>query len=131
MVSAISKSCESCDPRALLGALIPPFLVHVLRGCKYSFKFSDLDSSFEYIILICLRTRNSKFVPISSDDAIFSSTAYLHNNPNKNPQTKDLCVRKVPLSKIKPQLLEKEGEGKLVEAFCAGVWGGIGQYILG
>jgi hypothetical protein len=27
--------------------------------------------------------------------------------------------------------LEKEGEGKLVEAFCAGVWGGIGQYILG
>jgi hypothetical protein len=82
-------------------------------------------------MLICHRTRNSKFVPISSDDAIFSSTAYLHNNPNKNPQTKDLCVRKVPLSKIKPQLLEKEGEGKLVEAFCAGVWGGIGQYILG
>jgi hypothetical protein len=85
---------------------------------------------FEYIILTCLRTRNSKFVPISSDDAIFSSTAYIRNNPNKNPQTKDLCVRKVPLSKIKPHLLEKEGEGKLVEAFCAGVWGGIGQYIL-
>jgi hypothetical protein len=71
-------------------------------------------------------TRNSKFIPISPTDDIFSSASYLRNNPNKNPQTKDLCVRKVELSKIKPQLLEKEGEGKLVEAFCAGVWGGIG-----
>jgi len=66
-------------------------------------------------------------VPIASDDPIFSSAAYLRNNPNKNPQTKDLCVRRVPLAKIKPQLLEKEGEGKLVEAFCAGVWGGLGM----
>jgi hypothetical protein len=72
-------------------------------------------------------TRNSKFVPFPADDAIFSSSAYLRNNPNKNPQTKDICVRKVPLSSIKPQLLEKEG--KLVEAFCAGVWGGIGTSI--
>lgn len=70
-------------------------------------------------------TRNSKFVPFPADDAIFSSAAYIRNNPNKNPQTKDICVRKVPLSSIKPQLLEKEG--KLVEAFCAGVWGGIGM----
>jgi len=38
-------------------------------------------------------------------------------------------VRKVELAKIKPQLLEKEGEGRLVEAFCAGVWGGIGMLI--
>ena len=37
-------------------------------------------------------------------------------------------MRKVPLSKIKPQLLEKEKEGKLVEAFCAGVWGGYGRF---
>jgi hypothetical protein len=60
-------------------------------------------------------------------DPIFSSTAYKpykRNDPNRNPATQDLCVTKVPLSKIKPQLLEKEG--KLVEAFCAGVWGGSG-----
>lgn len=69
-------------------------------------------------------TRNSKFVPLSTSDAIFSSPAYIHNNPNQNPPTKDLCVRKVPLKDIKPQLLEKDG--KLVEAFCAGVWGGLG-----
>jgi hypothetical protein len=70
-------------------------------------------------------TRNSKFVPLSPTDPIFSSAAYARNNPNRNPATQDLCVRKVPLSKIKPHLLEKEG--KLVEAFCAGVWGGLGE----
>jgi len=74
-------------------------------------------------------TRNSKFVPLPQDDPIFSSAAYRRNNPNRNPETKDLCVRKVELAKIKPQLLEKEGEGRLVEAFCAGVWGGIGMLI--
>lgn len=72
-------------------------------------------------------TRNSIFVPLSPTDAIFSSPAYLRNNPSKNPATQDLCVKKVPLSKIKPQLLEKEG--KLIEAFCAGVWSGLGMLL--
>ena len=40
-------------------------------------------------------------------------------------------MRRVPLSQIKPELLEKDG--KLAEAFCAGVWSGLGtssiQYI--
>ncbi|KAF7854518.1 uncharacterized protein EAF02_011693 [Botrytis sinoallii] len=69
-------------------------------------------------------TRNSRFIPVSPSDPIFSSAAYMRQNPNRNPATQDLCQRKVPLSKIKPHLLEKEG--KLVEAFCAGVWGGLG-----
>jgi hypothetical protein len=73
-------------------------------------------------------TRNSKFVPLSEHDAIFSSPAYIRNNPNRNPTTQDLCVKKVKLGRIKPYLLEKEGEGKLVEAFCAGVWGGLGEF---
>ncbi|KAL2063974.1 hypothetical protein VTL71DRAFT_4468 [Oculimacula yallundae] len=68
--------------------------------------------------------RNSHFVPFDTNDPIFSSKAYKTNNPNRNPATQDICVRRVPLSKIKPQLLEKEG--KLVEAFCAGVWSGLG-----
>ncbi|KAB8293399.1 hypothetical protein EYC80_007718 [Monilinia laxa] len=69
-------------------------------------------------------TRNSKFIPISPTDPIFSSPAYARQNPNRNPATQDLCQRKVPLNKIKPQLLEKDG--KLVEAFAAGVWSGYG-----
>ncbi|TVY23433.1 hypothetical protein LHYA1_G008687, partial [Lachnellula hyalina] len=67
-----------------------------------------------------------KFVPLSPADAIFTSPAYLRNNPNKNPASQDLCVRRVPLSKIKPHLLEKEAEGKLTEAFCQGLWSGLG-----
>ncbi|KAH6677356.1 hypothetical protein B0J14DRAFT_476060 [Halenospora varia] len=71
-------------------------------------------------------TRNSKFVPFSATDPILSTTFYAQNNPNRNPATQDLCIRRVPLSKIKPALIEKEKEGKLVEAFCAGVWSGLG-----
>lgn len=69
--------------------------------------------------------RNSKFVPLSASDAIFSSAPYNKFNPEKNPTTNDLCVRKVPLNQLKPQLLEKEG--RLVEGFCAGVWSGLGK----
>jgi len=71
-----------------------------------------------------LWTRNSKFIEASSSDPLFSSPSYLKFNPNGNPVLHDICVRKVPLEKIKPHLLEKEG--KLTEAFCAGVWSGLG-----
>lgn len=71
-------------------------------------------------------TRKSTFVPLSPSDYIYNTTFYARNNPERNPATADLCVRKVPLSQIKPEYLEKEG--KLVEKFCAGVWGGLGGY---
>jgi len=70
-------------------------------------------------------TRNAKFVPIAANDPIFEDPAYLRNNPHKNQATQDLCIRRVPLKNIKPQLLEKEG--KLAEAFCGSVWGGLGM----
>jgi len=71
-----------------------------------------------------LYTRKSNFVPLSTSDYIYNTTFYARNNPERNPATADLCVRRVPLSEIKPEYLEKEG--KLVERFCAGVWGGLG-----
>lgn len=74
--------------------------------------------AFAYLI------RNSSFVPLSPQDPIFASAAYRRNNPDRNPATQDLCVRTVPLNLIKPHLLENDG--KLVETFCAGVWGGLG-----
>ena len=72
-----------------------------------------------------LWTRNSKFVPMSTSDYIYSTTFFARNNPDNNPTTNDLCVKRVPLSQIKPEYLEKDG--KLVEKFCAGVWGGLGE----
>lgn len=71
-------------------------------------------------------TRHSKILPVSSSDYIFNHTLYARYNPNNAPVTQDICVRQVPLKKIRPELLEKADEGKLVEAFCAGVWGGLG-----
>ncbi|KAJ7875361.1 hypothetical protein B0H14DRAFT_2716304 [Mycena olivaceomarginata] len=73
-------------------------------------------------------TRKSRFVPFTfTSDAIFTSSHFKKFNPNGNaPVLHDLCVRKVPLSQIKPELLEN---GKLTEVFCAGVWGGIGYEI--
>ncbi|KAI9700473.1 MAG: hypothetical protein M1820_006772 [Bogoriella megaspora] len=71
-------------------------------------------------------TRRSGFVQMSKTDEIFSNVFYLRNNPNANPTTHDLCVRRVPLDKIRPELLE---DGKLVEAFCAGIWSGFGYTV--
>ncbi|KAF7718574.1 Uncharacterized protein PECH_008975 [Penicillium ucsense] len=69
-------------------------------------------------------TRNDKFEPMDMTDPIFSSPLFKKLNPDNNPPFHDLCVRRVPLEKINPSLLEKKG--KLVEAFCAGIWGGMG-----
>ncbi|KAL4807948.1 hypothetical protein BDV18DRAFT_136421 [Aspergillus unguis] len=69
-------------------------------------------------------TRNDRFVPMSATDAIFAHPLYAKFNPSTNPTTHDLCIRRVPLSEINPSLLEKKG--RLVEAFCAGVWSGWG-----
>ena len=73
-------------------------------------------------------TRKNRIQPVSPTDYIFNTTLFARYNPNNAPVTQDICLRRVPLSKIKPELLEaeKRGEGKLVEAFCQGVWGGIG-----
>lgn len=70
-------------------------------------------------------TRNDVFEPMDTTDPIFSSPFFTKYNPNRNPTLHDKCVRRIPLDKIKPELLEKKG--KLVEAFCAGVWGGMGE----
>lgn len=71
-------------------------------------------------------TRNSTFTPLPATDHIFHSSHFHALNPERNPTTHDLCVRRVPLSDIQPALLEKKGA--LVEAFCAGVWSGWGMF---
>lgn len=75
-----------------------------------------------------LFTRGSKFVPVPANDHLLNSTWFARYNPEKNPPLVDLCVKRVPLDKIKPEYLASEG--KLVEKFCAGVWGGYGQFSL-
>lgn len=71
-----------------------------------------------------ITVRDSKLVPLSTCDYIFKSDVFKQLNPNNNPTTHDLVLRKVPFSKIKPELLKDQA--KLTERFCAGVWGGKG-----
>jgi len=70
-------------------------------------------------------TRRSKFVPVPPNDYLLGSTLFARYNPEKNPALVDMCVRKIPLDKIKPEYLEKEG--LLATKFCAGVWSGLGK----
>ncbi|KAA8643937.1 hypothetical protein EYZ11_006400 [Aspergillus tanneri] len=69
-------------------------------------------------------TRKSTFVPMTPSDPIFKSSFLRAQNPQQNPTSYDLCIRRVPLSEINPSLLEKKG--RLTEAFCAGIWSGWG-----
>ncbi|KIW63000.1 hypothetical protein PV04_09883 [Phialophora macrospora] len=70
-------------------------------------------------------THDCRFVPYDpSNDALSGSTFYHRFNPNQNPTFHDLCVRKIPLNKLDPNLLRdyEEGGTKLIEAFCAAIW---------
>ena len=78
------------------------------------------------VVSYTIWTRKSKVVPLPNGDYILGTTLFARFNPYNNPVTQDVCLRRVPLAQIKPELLERAGEGKLVEKFCAGVWSGWG-----
>jgi len=69
-------------------------------------------------------TRQSHLQPLDHNDYLFQSTFMARLNPDNHPAMSDVCIRELPLSKIKPELLTEDG--KLVEQFCAKTFGGIG-----
>ncbi|PKS05086.1 hypothetical protein jhhlp_008453 [Lomentospora prolificans] len=81
---------------------------------------------------MALWTRNCTFVPFGPEtDPLFKHQILKQINPYNKPVSSDSCVRTIPYSKIKPALLEdaQKGGAKLMEAFCAGMWGGYGYAI--
>lgn len=62
--------------------------------------------------------------PIPENDPLWHSQSYAKYNSHRNPSTQDVCLKRIPLTKIKPELLEREGD--LALEFCRGVWGGLG-----
>ncbi|EAQ83180.1 hypothetical protein CHGG_09584 [Chaetomium globosum CBS 148.51] len=62
--------------------------------------------------------------PIPEDDPLWRSKSYTKYNSHRNPSTQDVCIKRIPLTKIKPELLEREGD--LALEFCRGVWAGLG-----
>lgn len=74
----------------------------------------------------CLAARNPVISPIAATDTIWTSSLYRRHNPSKNPATQDYCVKRIPLDRIRPDLLQNEGD--LTLEFCRGVWSGWGLF---
>lgn len=72
-----------------------------------------------------LAARNPVISPLAATDPIWTSGLFKRHNPSKNPATQDVCIRRIPMSKIRPELLQKEGDLSL--EFCRGVWSGLGE----
>ncbi|KAK7984720.1 hypothetical protein PG988_002342 [Apiospora saccharicola] len=60
--------------------------------------------------------------PIPRDDALWKSKTLKKLNHLENPVLADICIKRIPLSKIRPELLEDEA--KLAAQFARGVWTG-------
>jgi hypothetical protein len=67
--------------------------------------------------------------PLPEDDPLWRSKSFAAYNSHRNPSTQDVCIKRIPLSKIKPELLQHEGD--LALEFCRGVWGGLGERSMG
>lgn len=67
----------------------------------------------------------SVICPLPRDDPIWSSKTFSRYNIHKNPTTQDVVIKRIPLDKIRPELLQKEGD--LAVEFCRGVWAGWGK----
>lgn len=63
--------------------------------------------------------------PLPREDPIFSSKTFRRYNIHNNPVTQDVCIKRIPLNKVRPELLQKEGD--LAVEFCRGVWAGWGE----
>ncbi|PNP42339.1 hypothetical protein TGAM01_v208086 [Trichoderma gamsii] len=74
-----------------------------------------------------LRLSTSIIAPIPLNDALYSSGVYKKYNPHRNAATNDICVKTIPLNRIRPELLQKEGD--LALEFCRGLWSGWGYEI--
>ena len=64
-----------------------------------------------------------------SQDQLARTNYYRQFNPSLNPVLRDVAVRKLPMHKVDPELIQdaKAGGTKLVERYCAGVYGGFGM----
>ncbi|KAK4178558.1 hypothetical protein QBC36DRAFT_288413 [Triangularia setosa] len=63
--------------------------------------------------------------PLPEDDPLWRSKSFAKYNRHNNASTQDLVYKRIPLDKIKPELLQRDGD--LALEFCRGVWGGLGE----
>ncbi|CCT70595.1 uncharacterized protein FFB20_02716 [Fusarium fujikuroi] len=71
-----------------------------------------------------LASQNPVISPLPANDPIWSSRLFRRANPNGNPTTQDVVIKRIPFSKIRPELLQNNND--LTLEFCRGVWSGWG-----
>lgn len=73
------------------------------------------------------KSRFETFTPAT--DPLFDLPLLKTANPNKNPSVDVSCLRVVPITGVKQDLVQdhQNGGSKLVTAFCQGMWGGYGR----
>jgi hypothetical protein len=71
-----------------------------------------------------LHATTSLVTPIPKDDPVWKSKPYKKLNTHSNNTVQDVVLKRIPISKVKPELLSKDGA--LVTEFCRGVWSGWG-----
>ncbi|RGP62695.1 hypothetical protein FSPOR_9082 [Fusarium sporotrichioides] len=74
-----------------------------------------------------LASQNPVISPLPANDPIWSSRLFRRANPNGNPATQDVVIKRIPLDNIRPELLQKNGD--LALEFCRGIWSGWGYDI--
>jgi hypothetical protein len=90
------------------------------------FVFGAPAVGFTALYLWTIKCRFEPFGPENS--ALFQHPILKIINPRNNPSSDDCCVRAVSFAQVKPELLDdaRRGGARLVETFCAGMWGGYG-----
>jgi hypothetical protein len=71
-------------------------------------------------------SNTTNLVALAKDDPWFKSQTYKKFNPKGNPTLQDDCIKRVPLSKLKPEL--RDDEEALALAFCRGIWSRWGKF---
>lgn len=72
-----------------------------------------------------LAAKNPVISPLAASDPIWTSSLFRRYNPSANPATQDVCIKRLPLDKIRPELLKNPGD--LALEYCRGVWAGPGR----
>ncbi|KAK8008382.1 hypothetical protein PG991_010933 [Apiospora marii] len=73
-----------------------------------------------------LAASTTLITPIPRDDALWQSKTLKKLNHLENPVLADICIKRIPLSKIRPELAADEAA--LTAEFARGVWSGWGEY---
>ncbi|KAI1771310.1 hypothetical protein F4818DRAFT_429683 [Hypoxylon cercidicola] len=62
----------------------------------------------------------TSLVDLTKNDSMFKTKTYARYNPKDNPSFQDVVIKRIPLSKLRPEL--RDNEEALTLEFCRGVW---------